>query len=722
MDSPAMGGPGLHHGGDEREAIRYYLRLLWRRRGVLAACGAVGLALGLGLAFVQTPRYQASTLLRIDMPTPISMSVSDAFAATPNYWQYQDFYATEFRVLASPALGAKAVRHLGLEEQPPFRGATEPGRVFMAHVKVEPVEQTRLASIQVFHTNAEDAALWANTLAQVYLEQSVALRVDSARQAYDWLQERLATTEKSMRESQEKLLESYQSQDVLTPETGGVSVLSTTIARINDDIALAQAHRIEFEAVLASAREMKRRGQPLDALPQVITDGVVVSIDGELAERAAEMRRLREKFTAAHPEVRRLQSQIDELEASRETRTEQILLGIEAEAAQARARERELRAALAEQKALAATQTRSASRTEALRKEADSSKNLYEVLLKKLNETDIASSLKANNVTIVERAVTPSAPVHPDRKRFSITGLLLGLLAGLLLVLGLDLWHDTVRSAEELEHHLQLDLLAAIPHHSGTEDPAVTEAYQKLRTALIFSRPDEGGMIVLVTGTVPQEGKTSTAIGLGRLLAAAGEATVVVDCDLRRGQLHNRVGLEREPGLTGVLAQQGELDAAVRPVEENLFAVTGGPVPPNPPALIARRQMKDLLQGLRQRFEWVIVDSPPLASVTDAQLLARYADATLFVVRHNAVGKALVRRTVQALRKSGAHVLGVVLNAVETSTRGYRYQYQYYYRESNEPPAERPSAARWLSLVWRRMSGATPSGPDGAENGQALKG
>ena len=239
----------------------------------------------------------------------------------------------------------------------------------------------------------------------------------------------------------------------------------------------------------------------------------MVAVDAQLAERAAEMRRLREKFTPAHPEVQRVQSEIDELQASRATRADQILLGIEAEAAQVRARERELRAALADQKALAAAQTRSASKTEALRKEADSSKNLYEVLLQKLNETDIASSLKANNVTIVERAVAPTAPVHPDKRRFSLAGLGLGLLAGLLLVLGLDLWHDTVKSADELEHHLQLDLLASIPRHAGVDDPAVTEAYQKLRTALIFSRPGDGGLVVLVTGTVPQEGKTSTAVG-----------------------------------------------------------------------------------------------------------------------------------------------------------------------------------------------------------------
>jgi len=288
--------------------------------------------------------------------------------------------------------------------------------------------------------------------------------------------------------------------------------------------------------------------------------------------------------------------------------------------------------------------------------------------------------------------------LSPDKRRFALIGLSLALLAGLGLVLGLDIWYDTVKTADEIEHHLQLDLLAVVPRHSGLDDGMVTEAYQGLRTALIFSRTNEGGQAVLVTGTMPQEGKTSTAVRLGQLLAAAGENTVIVDCDLRRGQLHARLGLAREPGVSDVLAHQSELAAALQDAGlPNLKAITSGHAPPNPPALLARKQTGELLQELRRRFDWVIVDSPPLASVTDAQLLARYVDASLFVVRYDRVSKALVRRTVQALRKSGQNVLGVVLNAVESKTRGY----QYYYPTTVEEPESRKPSARWWSFARR---------------------
>jgi capsular exopolysaccharide synthesis family protein len=291
-----------------------------------------------------------------------------------------------------------------------------------------------------------------------------------------------------------------------------------------------------------------------------------------------------------------------------------------------------------------------------------------------------------------------------------------------VLVVGLDLWLDTVKTADELEHQLQLDLLAAVPRHSGADHPIVTEAYQNIRTALLFNRPEEGGQVVLVTGSTPQEGKTSTTLQLGHLLAAAGESTVMVDCDLRRGQLHARLVLEREPGLTDVLARQQDLEAVVRPAgPPNLWAVTSGPVPPNPPALLARKQTVSLLQELRKRFEWVIVDSPPLASVTDAQLLARYADACIFVVRYDRVSKAIVRRAVQALRKSGGNLLGVVLNAVETPTRGYAYQYDYYYREPGTKSAEPGTLARWMAF-FRGSADERSAGPQVEPDGQASKG
>jgi capsular exopolysaccharide synthesis family protein len=193
---------------------------------------------------------------------------------------------------------------------------------------------------------------------------------------------------------------------------------------------------------------------------------------------------------------------------------------------------------------------------------------------------------------------------------------------------------------------------------------------------------------------VPQEGKTTTLVNLGKLLASSGEKAVLVDFDLRRGQLHSRLGLTREPGVTNFFVNHEDLDALVRPTRvANLYALTTGPLPPNPPAILTRPNMPDFLDRLRDHFSWVLIDSPPLASVTDAQLLARYADLTTFVVQYNNADKKLIRRNLSALRKVTDTVLGVVLNAVNVRAKGYYYYYYPHDLESSKPP-NKPSEAK----------------------------
>ena len=405
----------------------------------------------------------------------------------------------------------------------------------------------------------------------------------------EWLQERLAATQQGMKDAQDKLFQSYRSQDLFVPE-GSVSAVSTSIAKLNEDFVQAQARRITIEAALKQAREMQGRGEDLDVLPQVAVDATVTAFNTQIAGLTVELGRLAEKFKEGHPEVQKVQAQIEQLKKAKQARAAQILDGLDAEYTQLRKREAELRGAIDSQKTQAANQSRKATELEALRKEADSAKGLYEVLLQKLNETDIAASIRSNNVSVVDRASAPQYPVRPQKRRIALAGLLLGLLAGLGLVLVRDYLGNTIRDPEEIERYLHLDLLAAVPRYEEENDSLATEAYQNLRTALLFARRDERGQVVLVTGTAPQEGKTTTIVNLARLLAGSGEKTVVVDCDLRRAQMHQRLGLPREPGFTDFFVRHEPVSALLRPARDGEpVRAHRRPPPPNPPALLARK-------------------------------------------------------------------------------------------------------------------------------------
>jgi uncharacterized protein involved in exopolysaccharide biosynthesis len=292
--------------GDRDIDLRYYAGLVWRQRAFLAACGLVGLLLGLVVALVQTPEYRAAVLLQIEPPPPTFASVSDALlVGAGNYWQNTDFYNTQFKVLRSKGLGEKLVARLKLTDHEPFKSSADAASLFMAHVGVDPVPESRLVYVTVTHRNPREAALWANTLADVYIEQSLAARVESARKAMEWLQERLSATQQGMRDAQDKLFQSYRTQDLFVPE-GSVSAVSTSIAKLNDDFVQAQARRIVIEAALKQAREMQGRGQDLDALPQVATDATVIAFNTQIASLNVELGRLGEKFKEGHPEVQKV--------------------------------------------------------------------------------------------------------------------------------------------------------------------------------------------------------------------------------------------------------------------------------------------------------------------------------------------------------------------------------------------------------------------------------
>src|SRR5512139_607219 len=199
--------------GPEREIdVRYYL----------------GLLLGLVVALVQTPEYRAAVMLQIEPPTPTFMTVTDALVGAGGYWQNTDFYNTQFKVLRSKGLGEKVVAKLKLTDREPFKSSSDVASLFMTHVGVEPVPESRLVLVTVTHRDPREAALWANTLGDVYIEQSLASRVESARKAYEWLQERLVATQQGMRDAQERLFQSYRSQDLFVPE-GSMSAVSTSI-------------------------------------------------------------------------------------------------------------------------------------------------------------------------------------------------------------------------------------------------------------------------------------------------------------------------------------------------------------------------------------------------------------------------------------------------------------------------------------------------------------
>jgi polysaccharide biosynthesis transport protein len=686
--------------------LKYGLKLLWGGKGWVLVLAFLGMGLGFLATYLQTPIYRAQALVQIDPPGQNISALSNPYPATAFSWfDYQNYYNTQYRIITSKVLARRALEKLELQDLPPFKGSREPADLFVARVEVVPVPDTRLATIAVNHEDPQEAARWANAVAEAYLEQNLESKIETTRNVYSWLQERLIAAETDVESSEQMLYEYTKEQGLYVPKEGA-SIGTETLGKLNEEATGAKTRRIELESILAQVEKLRTSGDSLDSLPQIASDPLVQRLNMSKADLDVELVQLKNRYKEGHPKVKQVLTQIEQIQDAIDAQSEKIVDGMLADYQQLRRRERELLATIDSEREETVEESRKVVQLEMLERDAVSNKSLYEAILQKIKETDVAASLRENNVSVVERASAPGVPVKPQPVKNLVVALVLGLVSGCGFVLLRDYLDNTLKEQEDVEKYLKADCLALIPKHDAAGDGVVTEAYRTLRASLLFNRERDHGNVVLLTSSIPQEGKSTTAINLAMALAESGEPTLVVDFDLRRSSVHNHLRLYREPGLSDYCSRETKLDLVMQSTKEpNLSAVTSGKLPPNPPALIGSIAVKRFLDECRTRFTWIVLDAPPIVSVTDPLLLAKLADMVLMVVRYNQVDRKLARRSLVALRRTDARVVGVVLNGIDPKADSYHYYYSYY-QETREPDGK--------VTRMRRPSPSTPPSQRGA--------
>jgi capsular exopolysaccharide synthesis family protein len=380
------------------------------------------------------------------------------------------------------------------------------------------------------------------------------------------------------------------------------------------------------------------------------------------------------------------------------------------------ANEKYLEQALDEQKKIVNDIDEKSIQYNILKREVDTNKQLYEGLLTRMKEATVSAGVQASNVRIVDAAEVPKGPVKPRVFLNLALGLVLGTAVGVGLAFFQEYLDNTLKTADEVERLLRLPSLGLLPDcigngkaggeelaivshgNNGALAPAIQtgrepmEAYRTLRTSILLSANPVPKML-LITSALPSEGKTTVTVNLGATLASLGSKVVIVDCDMRRPCCHRSTGVENRPGFVRCLTGHVGLTDAILPVPgvPNLSVIPCGPIPPNPAEVLSSPLTVDLLRRLRSEFEYVLVDSPPLLTVSDSRILSTLTDAVVLVTRAYTTPFDLVRRARGLLYNSGARILGVALNSVEAHKQGgsgydaYRYGYGYGYGYEQDP-------------------------------------
>lgn len=594
-------------------------------------------------------------------------------------------------------------------------------RLLQTDLKVEPVKEmrtssytkdTRLIDIKFTHGDPQVAAKVVNAIADTFALSNLEKKTETNATAGDFLQKRVAELQSNIRSDEERLVNYAKTHQILSLD-GSQNTVVERLAGLNQQLLQAENERKDAEAAYRAAQS------PGAASALAEKDGKSKEdVESKLATLRERRAQLLVSNTEEWPEVKEINQQIATLEKQvSETKaraTTVVTTNLETRYRQALAREGAIRADFNRQRGETLTQNESAINYRIIQQEIETNKQLLDGLLQRSKENDVVLAGTPNNIFVADYAIVPDYPVGPQRLRGVVMALLLSLAGGVGLAIFLEYMNDSVRSTEDVDRWLHLPSMGVIPavgsftkrrlfpsralahrNGQGQESPellinvdnrsALAEAYRHLRTSVLLSTPGHAPKTLLVTSSVPSEGKTTTAVNTALSLSQTGANVLLIDADMRRPRLHTIFEVNNGRGLSNILSddlsEAEVLSMIVQHGATGLNVLTSGAIPPNPAELIGSEQMRHLIKTLEGTFTHIIIDTPPVGSFTDGVLASTLVDGVLLVVHSGKTSRGVVRRTKQLLQDVGAKVFGVILNNVNLREHDY-YYYRSYYAQS----------------------------------------
>lgn len=600
-------------------------------------------------------------------------------------------------------------------------------KVFASHLKVEPVTGTRLIDVSYSSPDPQRAADVVNHLIGALMDYTFQARFTATAQASNWLTAQLDDLRKQTESLQAKAI-TLQRDTGMFGDDESHNVVLARLESLNEALAAAESNRILKEAVYRVASN----GDPelISGLSGNSGVGAVASVANSLsliqslraqeASAKAELDQDRVRYGSAYPRIAEVQAELNGIDKSIQDEVHRIGERARTDYEIAERAETSARGAFEQQKKVVNDLNDKAIAYGLAKQEADGSREVYEGLLAKLKQAGVLEGLRSTNITVVNpaRVPPPNRPKSPNVLLYYAAAVAMGIIVGAGAALFRDLTDTKVRSLEELEQLTGAPLLGLIPEigkgkqlrsrrragdltsntpsaghklqiaTSSYIDSPFAESLRSLRTSLMLSRSSHAPQVLLVTSSNSSEGKSTVSLNLATVLAQQGVRVLLVDADLRRPVLHERMGVDAQEGLSAALSSD-HIDAQPQSVESipNLYVVCGGPIPPFPAELLGSHRMRTLLTQWRREYDFIVMDGPPALPVTDAIVLEQLCDAVLLVARHGVTEKKVVQRSYRALtRQLPQHVvLGTVLNAVPGRSSDF---YEYYGYRSRISAAE----------------------------------
>jgi capsular exopolysaccharide synthesis family protein len=687
------------------------LRATWdilvKHQWVILATAAILTALVAVYSFKVKPVYQATGRLDIEAELPLLQSLNELFRTGE---ADDSFLATEVSILQSDNLIWQTIQELGLGATEKSAATVTPAAKnaliagFRGRLKVERTKDTHMVLVSYESTNPRETALVVNSLIKNFVENNFQTKYNATRQATGWMEGQLDELKVKVEKAQQAMV-NYERANNIANLGEKQTVAESRFEDLSKEFNQAQSDRLTKESLYRMVSTNDAQVGFLAA-----GNGLLGSLEAKEVDLKEQYSEALAQYGPTYPKALRLQDQMKDVDALIVRERKRMVENIRNEFLAAARRQQFLASALADQKKEVDKGSQFLIEYNLLKRELDSNQTLYDGLLQRLKDATVTAGLRATNIHTIDEAAIPSYPVRPNKLRNIEFALAAGLALGIALAFTQEALDNSIKNAQEMEKLTGLPTLAIIPMGTsslvmrsgllqgngtnGHSSPsivelsvlqkpgaAISEAYRALRTSVLLSTAEQPPRVVLVTSSQPGEGKTSTSLNLAATLAQKGSRVLLVDADMRRPGLSKALNMPTGSGLSGILTGAYEYDdTLLKRVSglDTLYLLSAGSRAPNPAELLCSIKMEKLVQILRQKFDHVIIDSPPILPITDATIISTLVDGVIMVVESDKTSRAALNRACRVMEHSGGRIVGTVFNKVDTRRDGY-YGYRYYH-------------------------------------------
>jgi polysaccharide biosynthesis transport protein len=693
--------------GNQQNATDATLSEAWvtirARKKLIIAVAALGAIYGFYEGATQPRLYTASGTIEIRSGSSNEYRIGSASQGG------ESRLPTEVAILKSNSLLLSVARDRNLANDPAFMGPvgryqnvddpTVRQRVVGAlqrDIQVGVIPKTDLVSISCTTGKAQLSADIVNQLVQDYIAHSFQSRADATKRVESFFSTQLDDLKQQVETSQEQMLELQKKLGVLGFDPKD-NQITTTLDELNRAAGAAELARIAAQTHYQVLSSMDP--SILDQAGNAYAPSNVSTLRSQLNTDRAHLAELNTTEGPNNPDVKAVENQIAELNREITVEENRILSESKQAYLAAQAQENQTNSALDAEKATAYKLRDDLLQYTLREREFEANRTLYDGLEQRLRTAGVEAGLESTEIEPIDPAYPPLGPTLRPRTNILMVDTFVMLIFGVILAFVMESLDTGLRSVAEIETVSGLPSLALIPRarRSVSDETSLStamrnlgtlsspksqfsEAFRALRTSLLLSVAGGEPKVILLTSATPSEGKTTVSINLACVLAQRNVRVLIIDADLRRPTVHHRFGLNGKVGLTSVLTGSVSLEDAIQTVPEipQLDVLVSGPVPPFPTEMLGSETMHQLLERCKGVYTHIVMDSPPLLSVTDSVVLARDADAVVMIVRHGKSSKHAMRRARDLLVRSGAPVTGIVLNAVDLNSPEYYAYYGYY--------------------------------------------